>query len=308
MGNVSSKGQWRDVRISGTLYYNVVNTRSLTGIHVFIARMLNFAGRKLAFVYVSIIMLGCVAALVAAPQQKGARKPAKAVAATPSAPAAPFHTGENLIYSGQWLSLKDVIGAQLRANDDRAFNGHPAWHFQAQLQTKNPLRYVLQVDDHFESHSAHSDLAGEQFEMHLNEGAKNENHVLRLTPSQTPLPAGATQLQVLRGTRDALGFLYYLRTVNWQQSTEVRSPVFDGRKVYDVRVTVVAARSDLTIVAGKFIATGLSVRAFVNGKELPDTKITLWIAQDAAHTPVLIDLTLPFGSGRIELTQTNPGR
>jgi hypothetical protein len=131
---------------------------------------------------------------------------------------------------------------------------------------------------------------------------------LRLTPGQGALPPGTTQVQVLRGTRDALGFLYYLRTVNWQPTTEVRSPVFDGRKVYDVRVTVVTPRNELAIAAGKFVATGLSVRAFINGKELPDTKITLWIAQDSAHTPVLIDLTLPFGSGRIELTQANQGR
>ena len=270
--------------------------------------MLNSAWRNLAIVNVSIIILGCAAALFAAHQQKGPRKPAKPVPVVPTAPAAPFHAAEKLSYSGQWLSLKDVIGAQLGANDDRAFNGHPAWHFQAQLQTKNPLRYVLQVDDQFDSYSAHSDLVGEQFEMHLNEGAKNENHILRLTPGQAPLPPGTTPVQVLRGTRDALGFLFYLRTVNWQQTTEVRSPVFDGRKVYDVRVTVVTPRSDLTIAAGKFAATGLNVREFINGKELPDTKITLWIAQDAAHTPVLIDLTLPFGSGRIELTQANQGR
>jgi hypothetical protein len=270
--------------------------------------MLNSAWKNRAALNVSIIILGCAAALIASPQQKTARKPAKSAVSAASASAAPFHTGENLSYSGQWLSLKDVIGAQLGANDDRAFNGHSAWHFQAQLQTKNPLRYVLPVDDHFDSYSAHSDLAGQQFELHLNEGAKNENHILRLTPSQTPLAAGAIQLQVIRGTRDALGFLYYLRTVNWQQTTEVRSPVFDGRKVYDVRATVVTPRSDLTVAAGKYSATGLSVRVFMNGKELPDTKITLWIAQDAAHTPVLIELTLPIGSGRVELTQANPGK
>jgi len=245
-------------------------------------------------------------AILAAPQQKGARKTARPPApASLSALAMPFRGGESLSYSGQWLSLKDVIGAQLGANDDRAFSGHPAWHFQAQLQTKNPLRYVLQVDDRFDSYSSHSDLGGEQFELHLNEGGKTENHILRLAPAQAPLPPGATQLQVIHGTRDALGFLYFLRTVNWQQTTEVRSPVFDGRKVYDVRANVVTPRSELTVAAGKFIATGLAVHPFINGKELADTKITLWIAQDAVHTPVMIDLALPFGSGRVELTQSN---
>jgi hypothetical protein len=142
----------------------------------------------------------------------------------------------------------------------------------------------------------------------LNEGSKIENHILRMAPSPTPLPAGATQVQVLHGTRDALGFLYYLRTVNWQQTTDVRSPVFDGRKVYDVHATVVTPRKDVAVAAGKFTATGLSIRPYINGKELADTKITLWIAQDAAHTPVLIELELPFGSGRVELTQASAGK
>ena len=282
------------------------NTRSLTGICVLLARMLNSARKNVLPAWIAIATLTFAAALVAAPQQKTVRKPSKPPAA--AAPAAPFRNAESLAYSGAWLSLNDVLAVQLSANDDRPFDAHPIWHFQAKLQTKNPLHYVLAVDDHFDSYSAHADFSGEQFEMHLNEGAKIETHILRMAPTQTPLPVGATQVQVLHGTRDALGFLYYLRTVNWQQITEVRSPVFDGRKVYDVRATVVTPRSELALAAGKFAATGLSIRPYFNGKELADTKITLWIAQEAAHTPVLIELVLPFGSGRVELTQAVPGK
>ena len=297
------------MRNSGTLYYIVLTTRSLIAIRAAIARMLNSAPKNFAVTGIVILTLVCAAALVGAPQQKTPRKPSKpSVPIAPAGPLAPFHNAERLAYSGLWLSLKDVIAAQLTASDDRPFNGHAEWHFQAQLQTKNPLRYVLQVDDHFDSYSAHTDFAGEQFEMHLNEGAKTENHILRMAPSQSPLPAGALQVQVLQGTRDALGFLYYLRTVNWQLTKEVRSPVFDGRKVYDVHAAAVTPRSDVAVAAGKFTATGLSIRPYINGKELADTKITLWIAQDAAHTPVLIEVELPFGTGRIELTQVSPGK
>jgi hypothetical protein len=284
----------------------VFNTRSLTSLHTPLARMLNSVQRNIFPACFAIAALIFAAALVAAPQQKTAKKPVRPPVAP--APAAPFRNAETLAYSGAWLSLSDVLAIQLSANDDRPFNAHSIWHFQARLQTKNPLHYVLAVDDRFDSYSAHADFSGEQFEMHLNEGSKVETHILRITPSQTPLPAGATQVQLLHGTRDALGFLYYLRTVNWQQTTEVRSPVFDGRKVYDVHATVVTPRSDLAVAGGKFTATGLSIRPYLNGKELADTKITLWIAQDAARTPVLIELALPFGSGRVELTQTVPGK
>jgi hypothetical protein len=290
----------------------VFNARSLTAIHALIARRLNSARTNILPVIIAMSTLMLAASLlaspIATPQQKSTKKPPKPPAAAPAAPPTPFHNAESLSYSGAWLSVKDVIAAQLIANDDRPFNARPAWHFLAKLQTKNPLRYMLPVDDQFDSYSSHTDFAGEQFEMHLHESSKIENHILRLTPSPSPLPAGATQVQVLRGTRDALGFLYYLRTVNWQQTTDARSPVFDGRRVYDVHATVVTRQSDITVAAGKFTATGLSIRPYINGKELADTKITLWIAQDAAHTPILIELELPFGSGRIELTQAIPGK
>jgi hypothetical protein len=167
---------------------------------------------------------------------------------------------------------------------------------------------MLPVDDSFESYAGHADLTGLQFEMHLNERRKSENHVLRMASGRTPAAAGVTPVQVLAGTRDALGFLYYLRTVNWQKTAEIRSPVFDGHKVYDVHVKVVTPRSDLTVAAGKYTATGLSIRPFINGKELADTQITLWLAQDAAQTPVLIEVGLPFGSGRVELTPAAPAK
>jgi hypothetical protein len=40
---------------------------------------------------------------------------------------------------------------------------------------------------------------------------------------------------------------------------------------------------------------------FDHGKELTDTRLWLWIARDAAHTPVLVEAEIPFGTCRIEL-------
>ncbi len=40
---------------------------------------------------------------------------------------------------------------------------------------------------------------------------------------------------------------------------------------------------------------------------MTDTKLTLWIAQDAAHTPVLLEMELPIGYGRIELVTRQRG-
>lgn len=199
--------------------------------------------------------------------------------------------------------MSGAVTARLTVVDEHPFFGHAAWHLQAQVHTNSPLRYLYAVDDQFDSYSARADLVGLQFEMYMHQSSKSENLVQRLSSTQSPAPAGVTQVQVLPGTRDALGFLYYLRNVNWQQMAEVRSPVFDGHKLYEVRARVATQRDEISVLAGKYTVTGIAIRIYNKGVEMDDAKMTLWLAQDAAHTPVLIEVDLPFGSGRVELTQ-----
>jgi hypothetical protein len=240
-------------------------------------------------------------ALIAAPQKSKAPHPAPKAPAPPAIPAAPFHAGENLNYTVQWSRINDAVTARLSVIGEQSFYGRPAWHVQAQAHTNNPLRYLVTVDDQFDSYASRMDLTGLQFEMYLHEQGKAENHIFRLSSVSSPAPSGATQVQVLPNTRDALGFAYYLRTVNWEQTAEVRAPVFDGRRIYEVRARVTTPRGEVSVRAGKFNATAIGLRVYDRGTELTDTKLTIWIAQDSAHTPVLIEVELPFGSGRVEL-------
>jgi hypothetical protein len=236
--------------------------------------------------------------------RQGQRTPHPGPAAIPNAP---FRIGETLEFSGQWLSISDAFRVTLKVIDGNVFYGRSTWHLQAQAHTNSYLRYIFAVDDQFDSYSAQSNFVGMQFETYIHEASKSESHILRFASSQTPAPAGVTQVQVLPGTRDPLGFLYYLRSVNWNQTAEVRSPVFDGHKLYEVRANIVTPRGDVTVPAGKFSATAIGIRLFNHGTEVPNIQLTLWLVKDAAHTPVLIEMQLPFGTGRIELSSGAQG-
>jgi hypothetical protein len=248
-----------------------------------------------------------VFAFIAAPQRQSKPRPAPKAPAPLVIPPAPFHAGEVLNYTVQWSRISDAVSARLSVVGEQDFYGRPAWHVQAQAHTNNPLRYILTVDDQFDSYASRIDLTGLQFEMYLHEQSKSENHIFRLSSVSSPAPGGATQVQVLPNTRDALGFAYYLRTVDWEKTPEVRVPVFDGRRIIEVRAKVTTAHAEVTVKAGKFIATGIALRVFERGTELTETKLTIWIAQDSAHTPVLIEVELPFGSGRVELLRAGAG-
>ena len=54
--------------------------------------------------------------------------------------------------------------------------------------------------------------------------------------------------------------------------------------------------------AGEFDASRIDVHLSEHGEGVADTNFSLWIAQDAARTPVLIEATVPLGTARVELT------
>ncbi|HET9400174.1 MAG TPA: DUF3108 domain-containing protein [Candidatus Acidoferrales bacterium] len=239
-----------------------------------------------------------------------AKKPApKAGAPAPAAKTvAPFRAGETLDFSGQWLGMSGAITASLSIPEQRNVFGKDAWHFRAQLHTNNPLRYLVTVDDEFDAYAAQAELAGLQFEMYLHESGKSETHQLRMITGNESPQAGTNAVQVPQGTRDPMGMLYFLRTVDWQKSNEARGPVFDGRKMYDVRAQLADARQEITVASGRYSASGIAIRVFENGNEMTNTKLKLWIAQDAARTPVLLEMELPIGTGRVELVKAVAGK
>ncbi len=242
----------------------------------------------------------CVAAQQTKPKKRAA-KPAPAPAAPPAA--APFHAGETLDFTGEWLKISGTVTARLIAVDQRPFFGKPCWHLQTQLHTNNPLRVLFPVDDQFDSYSTAADLQGLQFEMYLHESGKEQTNLLRLSSGADAMsvPSGATIVRVLPGTHDPLGFLYELRTIDWNKTSDFRSPVFDGHNLYDVRAELATRSASTQVAAGTFTATGIAIHVLQRGVEMANTKLTLWIAQDAARTPVLLEMELPIGFGRLEL-------
>lgn len=257
---------------------------------------------------VAMALLAAALVFVAgASAQKTKRSKSKSKAHTPpAAPAAipvPFRPGETLEYR-VLFSKYAVNAAKIDTSviEQRNFFGHPAWHFRAIAHTLDTTRMLFQIDDQFDSYTSAANLFSLQYEMYLHEQGKDQTSVYRMTTDADPAPPGVTAARVLPGTRDAIGFLYDLRAADWQRTPELRAPVFDGRRLYDVVARMDTPQAMITVPAGNFPAYRISIRLFDHGKELTDTQLGVWIAKDAAHTPVLVEAIIPFGTARIELT------
>lgn len=219
----------------------------------------------------------------------------------PAEPAFSPTPGETLQFGASIAKVGNVASLRLQVVDKKEVNGKLEWHLQANAKTQNAMRLIFELDDQFDSYSLGNALTGMQYEMRLNERGQKVQSIQRLTTTgKEPPPPGASAAVVLPGTRDPLGMMQYLRSVNWDATREVKSPVFDGRKLYDVRAKLIGT-SEVVVPAGHYTAATIDVRVFDNGAEMKDAHFTLYLAHDAARTPVLLQAVLPFAEARVEL-------
>lgn len=214
----------------------------------------------------------------------------------------PLRAGEVLEYAADVSKVSNVANLRLQVAERGKFLGKSSWHLRAFAHTENPLRMVFALDDEFDSYSDAATMASLQYEMHLDERGQKVESVQRMTATgREPAPAEATETRVLPGTRDPLGMMQYLRNVDWTKTPEVRSPVYDGRKLYDVRAKVAGTNEPVSVPAGSFKATKVELRIFDGGVEMKDARFALYLANSAARTPVLLEAVLPFATARVEL-------
>jgi hypothetical protein len=216
-----------------------------------------------------------------------------------------LRSGESLEYAANVTKLNSTIAnIKVTVGEQRNMNGKAVWHLQASAHTENPYRMIFELDDQFDSYSEPFALTSLQYEMHLNERGQKVDSVQRLLTSMKEIPpTGMMGARVLPGTRDPLGMLQYLRSVDWSKTEEVHSPVYDGRKLYDIRARLLNRSEAVAVPAGKYDATKIEIHVMDNGAESKDTHFLLYLANDAAHTPVLMEAVLPIATARVELTK-----
>jgi Protein of unknown function (DUF3108) len=213
----------------------------------------------------------------------------------------PFHAPEKLSYRVSWSAFSTAASAQISIVERRDLFGWQTWHFHAAAQTLSPVSTLFPIDDSYDSYTDAASLECRQFETHLDELGKTSEQVLHLVPTGQKSRAPGASVIVEPGTRDPLGALYSLRGVDWQRTPEVRSPVFDGKDLFEMRAQRDAAGEAVTVPAGKFTASRVSIGVYQHEKEMSAIHLAVWIANDAAHTPVVLQATLPFGTIRAEL-------
>lgn len=217
-------------------------------------------------------------------------------------PVMPFRTGEVLNYRVSWAAFSNAASVQLSVLEQRNLYGWQTWHLRAAIHTVNSVRSLFTIDDEFDSYTDTTTLASHQYETYLDELGRKHDQVLHLVSLGEAPRAPGPGVAVLPGTRDPVGAFYALRGADWDRTPEIRLPVYDGRDVYEM-VAKREAVAENVVAAGKNLpASRISIRLFQNGQENLALRFVIWLENNPARTPVVIEAQLPFGSVRAELT------
>jgi hypothetical protein len=243
----------------------------------------------------------CPSAEIQQPGSGASGKTVSATKITSPEPTMPFHAGEILNYRVAWAIFPNAAALQMNVVERRNLLGWQTWHFRASAHSQNPARTLFEVDDQFDSYTDTTTLDSHQYELYLSEMGSKQNEVLHLVPVGQSSRGTVAPVLVQPGTRDPLGAFYALRAVDWQHTPEFRVPVYDGSDLYEVRARQEAGSEAVTVDAGNFQATKISLRLFEHGRAVPHTGFLAWFAHNPARTPVLVLAEMPVGNVRVEL-------
>jgi hypothetical protein len=209
--------------------------------------------------------------------------------------------GEVLNYRVDWQRYTGAGVAQLQIVDRGNFYGSQAWHFRASVHTAEPVRALYPMDDQIDSYALVAGLQGSEYQEHFREFGKPQDTAATLIVPGEMSDAPAPHVIVPPGTHDALSAIYLLRVTNWREQQELRVPVYDGQDVYEM-IAKPKGPSNLHVAIGNYKATEIEIHLLDGDKEVSDEHFKIWLADDAARTPLLCEAYLPIGTLRIELT------
>jgi hypothetical protein len=182
--------------------------------------------------------------------------------------------------------------------------GRETWHLRATAHTLKTVRSLFIIDDQSDSYSDTTTFESRQFELHLNELGRKQDEIMHFAPTGKASLAAGPVMAVPPGTYDPLGALYALRGVDWQRTQEFHITVCDGHDVYEISARLDASNETIAVGAGNFTTNRISIHVYQHGKEVTGDSDEVWLADDAARTPVRMQAQLPLGSIRAELIRS----
>lgn len=219
--------------------------------------------------------------------------------------------GERLVFQIKFGPLSAGT-AEMAVEDRVTLSGRSAYRIRSTARSADWFFY--RVRDTVISYLDEGGLFSWKYEKHLREGQYRNDEVSTFrqqadTPVVVRVLNGARQepMPIPRYAKDVLGALYYVRTMTLRPGESVEVPISDGRKNYDLRVTV-DRRERVRTPAGTFDCVVVEPRLESEGIFVKKGRMWVWLTDDARHMPVRMKAEIPVGSIEAFLQSYTSGR
>lgn len=241
----------------------------------------------------------------------------QSLAPKPTPPAyVPFKLGETFTYNISW-KVFDAGIAIMTLGDKFNYQGEEVYKISATVRSQGIVGRVFPVLDAFESYLQTQELCSRKIVKFAREGWRQRDTVVTFdpkkhqasmedkAPNKPQLPVKRTETPIPPCVQDVISALYVVRTMNLKVGDRFRFPINDGGNTYDVIVEVQAEETVKT-PAGTFQALRLEPQVF-GGLFQKKGRMFIWLAKDAAKTPVQIKARIAIGTITATLAKIEAG-
>lgn len=214
----------------------------------------------------------------------------------------PFSTRERLSYQLFWPQDLPAGLAELEVRETTKYPNTRALHFVVHVRSTGMIADLYPINNQYHSYAERDSLNSLQYEQYLREGQRNFE--LRIQFDQDGYRAirqpDGREMSIPADCKDPIAAFYALRRTDWSRVDARKLVLNDGRKNITLVAKVTGRRKKISIPAGSFLTTELTISPQdENGNPL-GRGITAWLTEEK-QIPVLIVAPVKFGVLRAEL-------
>ena len=221
----------------------------------------------------------------------------------------------NAFTNGEFLHFTVTYGpviagyATISVDREEMIRGRECFVLKTTARSRLAFDWVFKVRDWTESFIDIERFHSLRFRKHLREGSYRrdidieyyqEKNEAFYSSKKKKKKVKTKTIKIPDDVLDALGALFYVRTMDFKVGDEILIPATDNKKIYNIKV-IVHRKETIEVKAGKFNCFVVEPVMADGGVFKKDGKVKVWLTDDIRKMPVKMETKVYIGSIEAEL-------
>lgn len=218
-----------------------------------------------------------------------------------------FGRGEKLTYMVYYKTFIGKIKAGIITlevlNENKKFDGRSTYHIEVVGQSRHTLKWLMKVDDHFESYIDEKAMLPWLFIRKTREGSYTKEDQVEFSPNHNIAVSQKATKQTPPKVQDIVSAFYFARTSDFTRlhpEEHFTIPIFLDDSVYNSAI-IFKQRELAQTSLGKFNCVKFKPMLMSGNILTNKYPMTVWISDDENKIPIRIESSLFIGKVEVEL-------